>query len=159
MLTCLGLTVQVMVLRVLAIEIQPILMLLVQGVVLVIWVRFKYGLSLDPRALMRGEKERPGAVWLMSGGCSCLIRRPTVEAGNELCVKKSLPHLLVLSGCCLPHHLQLFLYFPKGGEKTRMWRQSSASQYGYIREFTIHKKSSESFNEQKERMIENNTTM
>lgn len=96
-----------------AIEIQPVLVLLVQGVVTLMGVRFKYDLSVNPWALMRGEEIR-----LMSGGRSCLIRRLTVEAGNDLWVKKGLPHLLVLPGCRLPHHLQLLLYFPKRGEKT-----------------------------------------
>lgn len=111
-----------------AVEIQPVFLLLVRGVVLLIRVWFKYDLSLDPWALMRGEGIRLGAEWLMSGGCSCLIRRLTVQAGEDLWVKKSLPHLPVLPGCCLPHHLQLLLYFPKGGEKTRMWCHSNASQ-------------------------------
>lgn len=96
---------------VLAIEIQPMLMLPIKGVVLVIRVRF------------------------------CL-HGPTVEVCSELWVQKSLPHLLVFPGCCLPHHFQLFLYLPgeaKRGEKTR----KSVSQVQYdgetIKEIKIHK--------------------
>lgn len=103
-------------------------MLLVRGAVTLIWVRFKYDLSVDPWALMRGEEVSLGAERLMSAGRCCLIRGLTVEAGNDLWVKKRLPHLLVLPGCRLPHHLQLLLYFPERGEKTQMWCHSSASE-------------------------------
>lgn len=77
-----------------------------------------------PGALTRGEGERPGAVCLMLGGCSGLIwslgrparRGAAVEVCTEHRVQKSLSHLSVLPGCCLPHHLQLFLDFPGGAE-------------------------------------------
>lgn len=111
----------------LAIVIQPMFMFFVQGGVLVTRVRFKYGPSLQPGAFMRGEEERWGALLLSSGGCVGFIlswRRPgnTGEVYRGPQVQKSVPDLLVLPGRCLPHHLQLFLYFPGGdkrGEKTR----------------------------------------
>ncbi len=113
-----------------AIEIQPVLLSLIQGVALMIWVTLRYFSSLEFRALMRGP------LRLMLRGYCGLIRSlgrparkhtsgngPIKEAFGELCVQKTLPHLLVLPGCCLPHHLQLLLNFTEGakrGEKTKM---------------------------------------
>lgn len=72
-------TTALMALRVLAIEIQSILLLLVQGT-----VRFQQRLSLEPGRLVGGEEKRTVAVWLMSAGCHRLIRRMTVEAASQL---------------------------------------------------------------------------
>lgn len=96
-------------------------MLLIQGVVLVIWVTNKYGLPLEPWAR---------AVKLMLHGWGGLIRSligparrgaarkgPGMEVCSEPRVQKSVLHLMVFPGCCLPHYLQLFLHIPEDRTK------------------------------------------
>lgn len=108
----------------LAIEIQSMFKLLVEGVVLVIWVRFKHGPSLEPRGVCLTLDGCGGLIWNLRKPAERRAARdsPALEVCSVLWVQESLPHLLVLPGCCLPQHLQLFLYFPggaKSGKKTR----------------------------------------
>lgn len=67
---------------------------------------------------MGREGERTGEMLPMSAGCQRLISRRlvTVEAAAQLGVEDAVLDLLVLPGCCLPHHLQLHLYVPKDKE-------------------------------------------